>query len=243
MPSLVILQIESGSTLLSRITELGRDAGEGAKYVALAAAVMLLGWGAAAIVSRIVRGVLHAMRFDAAVRRVLGPGLTGGHEPAAVAGWAAYWLVLASVAMLALEVIGFNLAASVASRLEDVVPRIVTSTVLFTVGTLIAVLVGSVTRRFLESAEVRAATLLGQIVTAVLLGFTALLALEQLGFAAQFVMAVGVVAVGAAGLGLALAFGLGCRELARDFVVEYLRSLDQEGPKPRPSEPGRQGER
>jgi hypothetical protein len=34
-------------------------------------------------------------------------------------------------------------------------------------------------------------------------------------------------------LGLALAFGLGCRDLARDFVVEYLRSLDRDEP-PRP---------
>ena len=61
-----------------------------------------------------------------------------------------------------------------------------------------------------------------------------LLALEQLGFAAQFVMAVGIVAVAALGLALGLAFGLGCRDLARDFVVEYLRSLEPDEPK-RPS--------
>ena len=77
----------------------------------------------------------------------------------------------------------------------------------------------------------RSARLLGQVTTAILTGFAALLALEQLGFAAQFVMAVGVIAAAAAGLGLALAFGLGCRDLARDFVVEYLRSLDDGSPK------------
>ena len=131
--------------------------------------------------------------------------------------------------LLALDTLGFDLAASVAERLADVVPRIVTSAVLFAVGVLLAMLFGSITRRFLEAADLRAAQPLGQVVTAVLVGFAALLALEQLGFAAQFVMAVGEVAVAAAGLGLALAFGLGCRDLARDFVVEYLRSLDDEG--------------
>jgi hypothetical protein len=69
------------------------------------------------------------------------------------------------------------------------------------------------------------------VVTFVLVGFSALVALEQLGFAAQFVMAIGVVAAGATGLGLALAFGLGCRELARDFLVEYLRSLHEDPPR------------
>ena len=51
---------------------------------------------------------------------------------------------------------------------------------------------------------------------------------EQLGFAVQFVMAIGVVMAAAAGLALALAFGLGCRELARDFLVEYLRTLEDD---------------
>jgi len=68
----------------------------------------------------------------------------------------------------------------------------------------------------------------------VLIVFMVLLALEQLGLAAQLVMAVGIAVVGAAGLGLALAFGLGCRDLARDLVVEYLRAADQESSPDRP---------
>ncbi len=135
--------------------------------------------------------------------------------------------------------LGFNLAASVGDRLNEVVPRIVTSAVLFAVGSLVAMLLGSVTQRFLETAGIRAARLQGQVVSVILIGFAALLALEQLGFAAQFVMALGIVAVAAAGLGLALAFGLGCRELTRDFVVEYLRSLDEERPKRPVTDAGR----
>ena len=115
--------------------------------------------------------------------------------------------------------------------MSEVVPRVVAAAVLFTVGSLLAMVLGSVTRRFLESAEIRAARLQGQVVSAVLTGFAALVALDQLGFAAQFVMAIGVVVLAALGIGLALAFGLGCRDLARDFVVEYLRSLEDERPK------------
>src|SRR5258706_359733 len=90
-------------------------------------------------------------------------------------------------------------------------------------------LLGGATRRLFEGAGLRGSRLRGQIVTVLLSGFAVLLALEQLGFAAQFVMALGVTVVAAAGLAVGLAFGLGCRELARDFIVEYLRSLDEEG--------------
>jgi hypothetical protein len=51
----------------------------------------------------------------------------------------------------------------------------------------------------------------------------ALLAMEQLGLAAQFALWVVLILVGALALAVALAFGLGCRELARDLVVEFFR--------------------
>lgn len=231
MWSLMMPALEPTSSLLARLAELGRTAAQDSLDVLVAIGVLLVGWLAAAVLSRVVRAVLRVLRFDAGVRRVLGSRTPPRHEPAWLAGWLVYWVVLGGAAMLALEVLGFNLAGSVADRLSAVVPRIVTSAVLFAVGALIAMIVGGITRRFLRSADVRTANLQGQIVSAVLTGFAALLALEQLGFAAQFVMGIGIVAVAAAGLGLALAFGLGCRELARDFLVEYLRSLDEEGPK------------
>lgn len=231
MRTLVVLQLEPWSDVVARLEELGRSAAGGTLGLLLAIVVMLLGWGAAVLASRLVRGLLHALKFDEGVRGLIGARATARHEPAGVAAWAIYWLVIALAALLALDMLGFNLGASVGERLAEVVPRIVTSAVLFAVGALIAMLFGGITRRFLETAGIRTARLLGQVVSAMLTGFAALLALEQLGFAAQFVMALGVVAVAAAGLGLALAFGLGCRELARDFVVEYLRSLDEEEPR------------
>jgi hypothetical protein len=227
----IVLQAQPWTDLASRLGVLGDSASRAAVVLAVALVVLVVGWALATLLATIVRGALRALRFDDAMRTVLGPKATARHRPSDVAGWAAYWLTVTGAVLVAFELLGYGLAASVASRLGDVLPRIVTSALLFAAGALTALLVGGVTRRFLESADIRAAKFQGQVVTAVLTGFAALLALEQLGFAAQFVMALGIIAVAAAGLGLALAFGLGCRELARDFLVEYLRSLDDEGPK------------
>ncbi len=226
-----VLQLEPWPDALARIGELGRSVERGALVLLIALAVLVVGWAIATLLSRLVGAVLRALRFDQGVRGLLGERATARHEPVAVVVWAVYWAIIACSVLLGLEVVGFDLAGSVGGRLGEVVPRIVTSALLFTFGMAVAVLLGSVTRRFLDSAGIRAARLQGQVVSAILTGFAALLALEQLGFAAQFVMAVGIVAAAAAGLGLALAFGLGCRDLARDFVVEYLRSLDEQGPK------------
>lgn len=211
---------------LERVADLGRGAGRGGAEFVVALTLVVAGWLLAMLVAAVVRGLLRASRTDDSLSRVLGPWLPGRHAPSALAGWAAYWLVLAASALLALEAAGLEVVLPVAERLAEVVPRIVTAALLFGSGGIVATVTGAITTRFLESAGVRAARLTGRIVGAALVGFSALLALEQLGLAAQFVMALGMIAAGAAGLAFALAFGLGCRELARDFLVEYLRGVD-----------------
>ena len=230
MRMLLVLQAGPWGDLVSRVQSMGAGAERASLTLAAALLVMLVGWLLATILSRLVRALLRALPYNHTVRRLLGIGPEARHEPAGVVGWAINWLILIIAALLALDVLGFDLSASVSERLADVVPRIITSGLLFAVGALVAISFGGLTRRFLETAGARTARLRGQIVTLVLTGFAVLIALEQLGFAAQFVMILAIVAVAAVGLALGLAFGLGCRELARDFVVEYLRSLDEEGP-------------
>lgn len=229
-----LMPVDIWRSLVERIETLGRDSWHGALAIGLVVLVLLAGWGIATLFAAIVRRVLKLLRFDDGVRRAIGERFAVKHSPTSIAGWAAYWLVFAGAATIALESLGFELADPVVRRLEEVLPRIVVASVLFVLGTLAAIIMGAVTRRFLESAEIRAAAILGRVVSGVVIGFAALLGLEQLGFAAQFVMAIGVVAAAAVGLGLSLAFGLGCRELARDFLVEYFGSLDENAPKRRP---------
>ena len=233
MPLLLILQFHAWDDLVIRVSAMVNAAAAGLVNLLLAVLVALLGWAVAAIVAAAARGLLRVSRFHDGVRGLMG-GTPPRHEPAAIAAWAIYWTLIAVSLVLALDTLGLTLGASVGARLSEVVPRIVTSGVILAVGVLVAMLTGALAQRFFDSAGIRGGRLRGQIVTAVMSGFAVLIALEQLGFAAQFVMAVGLIALAAVGLALGIAFGLGCRELARDFIVEYLRSLDEQGPQ-RPS--------
>jgi hypothetical protein len=195
----------------------------------LAIAVALVGWLLSLILARLAFWILRALRFDDAMERMLGHRAMVGHEPARVASWALFWIGIGITILLALDVLGFDVASPLTDLMRDVVPRVVAAAILFALGWLVAQIMGGLTRRFFETAGFRRARLRGQVVSLVLTIFAVLVALEQLGFAAQFVMGTGLVVFGGLALALGLAFGLGCRELARDFVVEYLRSLE-EGP-------------
>ena len=229
MHAMVILQATGWDVLTQRLQDMGAGAEQGAIDLLLAVAVALLGWAVATLVARLTRGILRAAHFNEAMGGMMGPA--GRHEPAAFASWMVYCVLITVTAMLALDTLGFNITEPVSERLAEVLPRIVVAAAIGAAGLGLASLVGVMTRRLFETAGLRGARLRAQAVTAILVAFTALLALEQLGFAAQFIMALGITVVAGAGLAIALAFGIGCRELARDFVVEYLRSIETEGPR------------
>lgn len=231
MGGAVLLQVESIDLLGERIRVLLAGSGQALIAFLIAVAVVAAGYLIAVALSRLVLWLLRALRFNEGMRNVLG---TGGaplrHEPAALAAWFVHWTVMVLAIMLAADVLGFELTRAVADRLRDILPRVIAATIVLAVGVSIAMLMGGVTRSLFAGGGFRGSRWRGQVVTAVLTGFAVLLALEQLGLAAQFIIALGLTVVGGLALGAALAFGLGCRDLARDFIVEYLRSLNEEGP-------------
>jgi len=225
----VVLQVAGLDTLLERWRIMLTGAGETLLNLLAALIVGLAIWGIARLAGWLTLRLLRALHFNEAVRRLrVESDRPSRFEPAALAAWGVHWgLVLLGVMTVA-DVMGFDLTSSVVARLRETLPSVLAATIELLVGIAGAMLLGAIARRLFETAGFRGSQLRGQIVTAVISAFAVLLALEQLGLAAQFIMALGITAVAAAGLAIALAFGLGCRDLARDFIVEYLRSLVEE---------------
>ncbi|HEU4724102.1 MAG TPA: hypothetical protein VFU59_02270, partial [Candidatus Eisenbacteria bacterium] len=115
---------------------------------------------------------------------------------------------------------------AITARIQDVVPRVLTSILVLIAGIPIALASARLLNGLFPVSTNRSSRLRYQAFLSILVGVTVLLALEQLGLAAQLVVAIGIAAAAAAGLALALAFGLGCRDLARDLIVEYLRASE-----------------
>ena len=227
-----ILQTSSPfSALLVRLQSMGGYVRDGALVVGVAVLVLIVGWVLALLLGLLARAILRITGFNRATRPLFAEGPLEAHEPAVVAGEAFRWIVFIAAAVLAIDLLGYDLSGALAARFSEVTPRVLAAALILVGGSFVAMLLGALTRRFFSSAGVRGARLRGQIVTGIFTFFAFVVALEQLGFAAQFVLALSLIVAGAAGLALALAVGLGCRDLARDFVVEYLRSMeDREEP-------------
>lgn len=205
----------------------------GVILVLVAGAIAFLGWIVATLLGRAAQFVLAHTGVDASTQR-LAPGEARRLElyPSRVVGYALFWTIFLSACIIALRVVGLDLAPSIAARMQDVVPRVLTSAVVLILGIPLALAASRILNALLAPSGLRPNRIRSQAVSALLITFVVLVALEQLGLAAQLVIAIGITVVAAAGLALALAFGLGCRDLARDLIVEYLRA-SEEGPHPR----------
>lgn len=200
--------------------------------VLVAGAIAFLGWLVATLLGRAAQWILSHTGVDASTQKLAhGEPRRLEFYPSRVVGYALFWTVFLSACIVALRVVGLDLAPSIAARLQDVVPRVLTSAVVLILGIPLALAGSRILNALLAPSGLKPNRIRSQAVSALLIGFVVLVALEQLGLAAQLVIAIGITVVAAAGLALALAFGLGCRDLARDLIIEYLRA-SEEGPHP-----------
>ncbi len=208
-----------------RIAEIFAALGAFLPAVLVAAAVFLAGWFLARLFAfLIIRAPMPTGPF--------GPkdGPTGGvartirqrlsRESAA---HLIFWLFLLLSAVLAFEVLGLPVGAGIVARLLGTVPQIFAALLIFIFGFLVALLAESVVRGLLFRMSSARPGPWSKMVRWVVLVAVVLMAVEQFGLAAQFVLWLVLILVGAAAFAFALAFGLGCKDLARDLVVEFFK--------------------
>jgi hypothetical protein len=190
------------------------------------------------LIARVVRGVAArfflAIRLDKVSDRMgISAFLARGdvrHTVAEILATAIYWLVL----LFSLQVLGLTLGldgvAHFFGQILGYLPRIVVALVIIAAGIAVATFFGSAVQLAASNVGFPAARPLGAAVK-YLIGFFALvMALEQLQVATQLLVTTLQIVIAAVALALALAYGLGCRDLARDSVQGWLRRTQDAEP-------------
>ncbi|MGH8003162.1 MAG: mechanosensitive ion channel family protein [Limisphaerales bacterium] len=196
----------------------------------VAVAVLVAGW----FLARLLRyGVLRGLAF-ASGKKGFGILPSSGQNlrmpPGEFAGLFVFWTVLLLAVILAFEVMGLSVGAGIMERLLGTVPSIFVALIIFFFGLLLALVVEGVARGILERMGQPHPMLWAKALRWITLAVVSLLAIEQLGLAAQFALWLVLIPVGAVATAFALAFGLGCQDMARDLVIEFFRKEETAHP-------------
>ncbi len=188
--------------------------------------VFVAGWLAARLVRMTVVKVLKVVRFDSATQK------TGVQEfldkggvaktPSEIIGILVYWFIMILVIIASLDALGLPIVSDLLNSIFLYIPNVVAAIIVIILGLLVGNLLSAVVRTAASNAGLGTSQTLGKIASYGILFFAGSIALNQLGVGQEIVASAFKIAFGAAAFGLALAFGLGGRDLAGEYLRKWL---------------------
>jgi hypothetical protein len=190
----------------------------------LAALVILFaGYLLAKVLEKLTDRLLRRIRLNYLLER---GGITqaversGTHvNPTRVISNLVFWLVMFTVILLAANALGLQSLANVVSKLVSYIPSVIAAIVIVLVGIVLGGFVGGLIQASaggLHGGRALARTGRGGVIL-----LAVFMALQELGIATDIVTTAFAILFGAIALAMALAFGLGNRELAAEVTREW----------------------
>ena len=187
--------------------------------------IIVGGWIFAYVMQWTVRKFLVYVKFDIASEKA---GLTGllakgniKRTPAQLVGAFIYWIILFWILISVVNAIGLTIVAQGLDELWQYLPKVVGAVIILVFGLFFANILSSIVLTATSSTGIPQAAIFGTIARYAVAIFTVTVALRQLGITG--VSSVFNIFFGAVCFGLALAFGLGCKDLAGKWVSDIIK--------------------
>ena len=185
--------------------------------------LFLVGWLVAQALQLGVVRILKTIGLDKLADQIkLSAVLTKGgirHKLSELIGVIVYWFVMLAVVMIVFNALQLTVAAELFQSVVTFLPNVIAAVFILIVGIFAASFLSTTVRTAASNAGVGQAGLIAQLVENVVVIFAAVAALQQLRI--PFFGEAFLIILAGISLGCALAFGLGCKDLAGRWVAEF----------------------
>ncbi|MEM7330968.1 MAG: hypothetical protein AAF490_02675 [Chloroflexota bacterium] len=187
--------------------------------------ILGVGWLLSRIVSNIVIRVSDRVGLEGLLERT---GVRAGLDRAQIKqtggqllGRLLFWIIFLNFFLIGLENMGLNAAVQPLRDLIGFLPRIIAALATLTAGVLLAQFLGKAAQAAMSGMGVEFHEEVGQGVNILLIIMVVTVVLEQVGIDADILTSIFVNVISLIIAGLALAFGLGGRDVARNVLAGY----------------------
>ncbi|MEW6075783.1 MAG: hypothetical protein AB1530_05710 [Candidatus Omnitrophota bacterium] len=193
-----------------------------------AVVIFVIGWIVARVIKTIVVKVLKALSIDSiADQTKITDFLSKGgvkYTLTELIGVIVYWVLLLGVLVSSLNILALTGVTSLLDKILAYLPSVIGALMILILGIFISVFVASIIRTALANVGLAQANALSKFSQVTIIVFAIIISLDQLRIAAVLISAMNIV-LASIGLALALAFGLGCKDVASKFVSELIDKL------------------
>ena len=193
--------------------------------------VLILGWLLAKLIETAIIRVLKLVRLDTLSEKSGANNFLakGGikYTLSELIGVLVYWIMMLIVIITALNALQWTVAAELLNRVVAYIPNVIASIVILVIGMFVSTVLAGVIRTATGNAGIKQSRLLGQITQVVVIIFAIVIALEQLNIGRIIIASAVQIILAALGLGLAIAFGIGCKDIAGKYMAELINRMKE----------------
>lgn len=214
---------------MNEYLELAESLWAGAPRALQAIAILAAGTFLAFLARKATHLFLRLARFDKFAERFgfaefLRKG-NAAYRPASLVGVVVFWIVMIATFLSVSRTLDIAAVNQLASSLGAAVPGVIAAAFIVFVGIVCVVFLGNVVETVSRNAAFRYGRLVASVVRYAGSLVLVLLVLDLVGLGQSLISFLVMIAFSAIALAFALAFGLGCKDLAREAMQEFFRNL------------------
>ncbi|GCE04002.1 mechanosensitive ion channel family protein [Dictyobacter aurantiacus] len=184
--------------------------------------ILLIGWIVASLLEKGLTLLLRRVGFDRLSDRI---GFTRFEQqmnlrmdPATLLGKVLFWFVFLIFLVPAFNALELNAVSTLIGQIVGYIPNVFVAIIVLFLGMVISAVVADLVRGASASTRMANPNFLANIARYAILGFSVLIALEQLQIAPALITTLFTAVVGSIALACGLAFGLGGRDSAKRLL-------------------------
>lgn len=187
--------------------------------------VLFVGWLVAKIIQKLATKIFQWLKFDTLSDK---SGLTNIFRKAGITqtfsqliGLLLYWFVMLLVFISALNVLNLNITAQLMDKIIFYIPNVIAAIFVFVVGMYLATFLAGMVKTAMSGVGVQEAHFFGNLTKGVVILFALIISLQQLKIQAGILSFALNIILASLGLAMAIAFGLGGRDIAARLLEEW----------------------
>ena len=199
------------------------------------------------IIARVVKGVVTKLLEKVGVDRALHSGSAGQYvnrvapdiRPSQVIGTLAFWFLFLGAIAIAVSQLGIAALDNFVAAIGAYIPNVIAAILIFLIAGVVAAAVGGLVVRTM--GDTPTGKVVGSVVPVLVMAIATFMILNQLQIATEIVTITYAALIGGVFLAMALAFGLGGREVAHRMLSDaYDKGQEQRGQVRRDMELGKE---
>jgi hypothetical protein len=193
--------------------------------------ILIIGFLIAWIIKKLIFRFLKAIQFDKVseqwglVEVLSKGGLT--YSPARLLSRFFYWVIVLVTLIMGINALDVPATQNFIAQFFNYLPHLFAAILILIVGYLIAIFLGQAALIAAVNAQMESARLLARSIRWFIIILSLTMALYHLGIAEKVIIAAFTIIFGGIVLALAIAFGWGGRELAKDFLERLYRKKEK----------------